>query len=530
MTHPCSLRSPSPPIMPAPIIVGWWVAATAMKCSAREYPFTLITGYVIKPAVFLDPMPRPCTNPSKPSKLAKTTKASLTEQLRELPTDVLVDVIERHAKTVPALRQEMMRLVGNDKTVITEIRRAIKKLAATRPNTRSRPKEIQAQLVAVLELIKHVSIPRPHEALELLCGLLNDASNVVGSFSSASVVATFFRSTLPAFGAKVIARCSDDEVIATALRTLLVKDQYRTNALFLQGVGDVLSDTLVNEFRTTLTRRIKPKKYSWDSINDEPTSMLKALEVAVGNTAGYEKAARLDGSLSYDDALVLAQMCIDHEAYFDALTWLDKVVADAYIPGMRTIQQKRDALYVQIAKSTGSTTHAVLTFRALLLTQPSTETVDLIRSLLGDEGTIQLLNEAAAEVAQKEDLAPNVMAFYVANGFDEMMEERMPRPLNLLKHDLEMLPALAHTFIAKHRPFGAVLVYRLFVKATLSTSTVGMYDAAARAIREMYNLSKKIRDWNGTVGHKEFVQDLRTTYKTKSSFWRNMDLYMKHWY
>jgi hypothetical protein len=478
-------------------------------------------------------MPRHPSDPSKPAKKPskKTSKASLTDQLRELPTDVLVDLIERHAKTVPALKQEMMRLVGNDKTVIKEIYRGIKKLSAVRPNTRSRPKEIQIQLVGVLELIKHVAIRRPHEAFPLLCDLLEDASNVAGSFSQTSVVATFFQETLPAVGTDVIARCTDLDIVRNELRALVRHDPFGTKAHFLQSVGAALSEDFVKELRKYLTGCLKPRSFEWAEVNEETIGLIKALDVAVGNVAGYEKAAGLQGPLSLTDALVLAQMCLDHDAFDDANAWLDKIPHDESFPVLRAIGKRRDALYVQVGMRSGSTDHAITVLYRRLMTMPSSGTVEVIRTIVGDDGTARILRDAAVAIAAQKKPDPRVMLFYVNNGFDDIMEERMFKPLRTSELDLDMMLPLVEAFQAKRRLFGAIHTGRWFVGTVLETASIMYYYRACHLLLSDAKLCAQAKDLRGIETSEAFEERLRTEYKTKTAFWRDVDIMrQRHYY
>ncbi len=438
--------------------------------------------------------------------------------------DVLVDLIERHAKTVPALKQEMMRLVGNDKTVITEIKRAIKKLAAVRPNTRSRPKEIQTQLVSVLELIKHLSLRRPHEALPLLCLLLEDASNVAGSFSQTSVVAAFFRDTLPSAGADVLARCSDLDLVRHEVGQVMLKDRYRTKAWFLQGVGDALPEDLVDELRRAFAARIKHHTSPWDDLEDEAILLLKALEFSVGDVVGYEKAARRQGMLHRSDGIALAQMCIGHEDYAAANVWLDKIPNDVDNPAARAMNKQRDALYLQIATATGSTAHAALAFRSHMLTQPSTETIAMLRTLLGDDGAMNAVREAALQLVAKDDPSPRVMTFFVQNGYDDVMEERMFAPLvrdaMAFHHEWQLVEA----FIDKMRFHGALQACRHFITDILTDSYFTMYGEAIYAMQLQRALARDRKDLRGLQTADAFESELRLAFNNETSFWRDLDV------
>lgn len=468
-------------------------------------------------------------SPDRPTK--KTSKPTLTEQLRELPSDALVELIERHIKTVPALKQDVMRLVGNDKTMIAEIRRAIKKLAAVRPNTRSRPKEIRAQLDAVLELIKHVGIRKPNQALEFICSFLDEASNVVASFTPASVVATFFRATLPALGADVIARCAEEDV-DLHLRGLYVSDPFGTKAMFLRATGDVLSERTVAMLRADLNSRIKPRsKDIWMDVNRAPVGLLKALEVAVGNVEGYEKAARIEGHLAGEDALVLAQMCIDHEAYDNANAWLDAINPTWDSAAMRALCRKRDELYVQIAQSTGTTSQVLSRFRARLLTQPTKDLLDHIQALIGTHETETLLHEVATSVANDPNPAPNVMLFLVVTGYEKIMAQRMLLPFNQESGSIEDLSELAREFVEHQHILAAAIALRRLITVVLSTGQTPYYGIAIAALLSERTLVNAISSKGTTIpSSASFERDLRRRFSSKVAFWRDLDFSKRYYY
>lgn len=423
----------------------------------------------------------------------------VAERLRELPSDVLADILLRLAKGDTDLKRELIALTADSKELVASVKRAIYVLGhSTAYYRRVYANRVLHRLDEIVIQIYKVSETSPKKAFELLCALLATEDHVQEHVDdSAGWVGAAYRVTMPKAAAAMTNRYQDEQHMAKWLRVALKKDPFGSRCYLIDALATAVPESVME-----------------DLSDCKHPAVQRRILVALGDTDRFI-ALCMPGKEMYEgDILTLTQMFIDHEDFKQAERWLKKV--DPHHP---IFHGDVSRLHLVLNKALGRTADVKAHVSKTFLADPNESTHKEAAQHLKAKELSTLENTLVEQLSASATPSLAAIQYLIDLGKGAEMELVVAAYKPGQHIDYYTWYAIAAAFEHVPLPFGASVTLRLLVNDILNNGRATAYGHAASYYEKLWNWSEEITDWRGLPDNDSYMADIADSHPLKSSFW-----------
>ncbi len=440
----------------------------------------------------------------------------LFQRLRNLPSDVLADILLDLTHDKPLLKNELVILTSDSTEITSTIKRSIAGLKrSTAFHDYSKAKKYKNKLEDILKQIASVSESSPAKAFELVCEFMTiDGVTLDNVDDSSGYVGDVFRVAAPALAAKIAMRNTDDVHMAKWLCTALNEDPFNARCYFVDALATAVPESVMQAAHDYVTPRVESTPRN-DLYEDRQLAfVLRSIIVALGNIERYLDFCTHNGEISSTDILAVVQMHIDHEQFEAADKWLDRLTIDRNADHGRIFQ-----LHMIIDKALGRTARVKEHVRNRFLAQPSQQSFIQASEHLSEAETQRMLDALMLQVQITKPLHLSALLHLITIGKGAELEGLVANYKSDDHYDFYAWSNIARAFEKAHLPLSASVVFRTLLDDILSHARSNAYHIAVYYYGTLWTLSSHVHDWRGLPDNDTYMATVANAHSAKSSFW-----------
>ncbi len=253
-----------------------------------------------------------------------TANERLSQRLRELPSDVLADVLLKLTKGNPALKRELVALTSDSKEKVGAVKRAIAGMRRSKTfYDNHQARKLRDKLDVMLWQIDTIAKTAPSNAFELLCELHASEEHIDENVDdSMDVIGQIFRIFIPKLAASITARYRDDAHMTKWLNVALQEDPFNSGCYLVDAIATTVPEAVLKTLADNITIRVDQLP-RMEFENRNLAFVQRRLLVALGDTEQFIACCTYKGSMSEPDVETLIQMYLDHEQNVNAQFLID---------------------------------------------------------------------------------------------------------------------------------------------------------------------------------------------------------------
>ena len=446
----------------------------------------------------------------------------LAERLKDVPSDVLADLLLKLTKGNPALKRHLVAITSDTKDLISAVKKGI---SGIRRSTKFYPyheaHKFQTKLNTLVAHIESIGKANPKVAFELLCELHACEDFVVQSVDDGiGFVDQTFRVDLPRIAASITSRHHDEAHLKKWLLVALEDDPFDSGCDLVDAVASTVSEGVLRDLVETISKTValQPREPLFE--NRQLAYVQRRLLVALGDTEAFIECCTYEGGIVEPDIETLIQMYKDHEQHDLAQPWVDILEQSR-----RAELERYEALARENARRTAElaasyrTEYLAPDYRGRFFSKPSEQTFRVLQQHLSAEAVESILDEFILEGEKAPQLSTPGFRVLLLSGRHEQAES-----IVLRRHDVDSTPPQTWVRIAEllektNLFLAAIAAYRVLLENILDSRHSTGYYSARDYYEALWRLSPLIDDWKSLSPHNEYYVEFCKRYAEKKAFW-----------
>ncbi len=438
----------------------------------------------------------------------------LEERLAQLSSEVLAELLVRHATGNKPLRRELITATSDVKSLVAFVRGAINKLSPTYPSDDYvYASKVRTRLDIILERIEAVASAVPSRAFELVCELYANESYITKNVDDVDeTIVEVFCVCMPKLAAEIAESYSDEKHTTKWLLKALEVDSSRSGSYLVDALASVIPESVLRTLLADTAHRVEQNPRT-EFENRDHAFVLRRLLVAVGDTTGFIEVCTHNGSMIETDVLTLVQMYIDHGAYDVAEQWLHTLQwnADAIPTSVQTLQYDIDrglkrpkSVHVDVMND--------------FLKRPYYLTYNALKEKLSSDALAKLFSDVMHSTADPDFKSMHVVWFLVSE--DAAKAERIFASFKKIERvDFDMWVHILEAFESTRRPLGATIALRVLLDDILDNKRTEQYGHATRYYARLWFHAQNITKWSGIPNNDTYMAAFQRAHAFDSLFW-----------
>jgi|GEM_PF-6487833 len=446
----------------------------------------------------------------------------LAERLKDVPSDVLADLLLKLTKGNPALKRHLVAITSDTQDLISAVKRGISGIKrSTTFYPYHQAHKVRTKLNTLVSNIDSIGKTKPSVAFELLCELHTCEDFVVQNVDDSSgFVGQIFKDDLPSIAASITSRYHDEAHIKKWLGVALEKDPYNSGCELVDAIASTVPETVLRDLLASTAKTVasQPREPLFES--RELAFVQRRLLVALGETEAFIACCTYEGGMVEPDIVTLIQMYKDHEQQHLAQPWIDLLEQSRKATRERYEAQARE-LSNRLTEQTAlrEASYVAPDYRSLFLQKPSEQTLKVLRLNLSFEEVESVLDEFVHDVEEAKHHTTPAFRVLIAAGRGAEAESIAIQRCTIDHAPPQTWNWLAKLFEAADMPLGATVAYRVILENQLeSRHTTGFY-YAKDYYEALWRLAPLVNDWRSVTPHNEYYAAFCARYADKKSFW-----------
>ncbi len=438
----------------------------------------------------------------------------LSQRLRELPSDVLAEVLVRQTKGNPRLRQKLVDLTSSEQEKASGVVRTLAGIRRAKPvRDELEISKLVGKLIGVLDAIRSVADTSAPRAFELICEFIALDTIIFSSVgNTAHMLEYSFNEDAPRLAAHIALGYNDSDHTCMCLMPLLEEDPIGARCSLIQHLHLAVPESVMRAALDFVDERLQMRSASTSLDRADLFYVKRVILIGLCDTDGFIAWCTHAGVLDATDTLALVQMYVDRKEYDLAQRWLSTLKANM------NLFSERHRLQVAINTGCGRETPISSYYSERFLAQPNAMTYAPLARHLSATELEGIHDDLQMQVANAPKLLASSLKVLIIAGRGKAAEDMVAKRNTMNDADCRW-PLIAKSFEDANLPFGACVAYRLALDNILERRNKAQYYNAATYYASMWELALKVTDWRGLSDHSAYIADIFERYADRKNFW-----------
>jgi len=366
--------------------------------------------------------------------------------------------------------------------------------------------EFERNVSVILDEIKSLD-PPPETGLLLVADFFRTDSAVIEGCDSDSTGMIYEYDAAELF-AEFAKRCEQKTSVMDLLIELLGDDDYSVRDSLLKHAAEFLSKANLKVLFERLQK--DPEELGTRGNLAELAKQMKDVELFIRLNSDPKT-----GELPNSRFLPIAELCYDCGKYQDAMSWLQKIPREEYVPS-----DFKKKLFAKL----GMNREVEALYRKSFFSCPSPETLAELLKAVGRDKKQTVIAEAMEKFSGEEYFSTERMNFMLMHGGAEAAAAYViPRWRKVDGNNYAALNQLWPVMKRKGAPLAATIILRALLDSILERKKAKAYYYGAEYWHELEGLASTVQNWFDLPSHKDYTDKIRSDHKRKHAFWAEVN-------